>query len=115
MSTLQLPESYATLPFHQIRLAHIPSSSPIPTPVILVTLYRPNNNNAFTGIMMAELQRVFKLFDADDRIKCIVVTGYGKMFCAGADLDDGFKRDAGKTATQHRDRYEHCLSPSSRC
>ncbi|KAK5131479.1 enoyl-CoA hydratase/isomerase family protein [Cryomyces antarcticus] len=87
---LPLPSSYASLPYTQIRLSHVPASSPTPTSIILLTLYRPAKYNAFTTTMMAELEEAFALFDQDDRVKCIVVTGHGKMFCAGADLDTGF-------------------------
>jgi enoyl-CoA hydratase/carnithine racemase len=40
--------------------------------------------------MMLELEQAFTMFDVDDRVKCIVVTGHGKLFCAGADLEIGF-------------------------
>ncbi|WPH04897.1 Hypothetical protein R9X50_00779400 [Acrodontium crateriforme] len=84
------PPSYSSLPFSQIKVSHAPESSKEVTPVLVVTLYRPNNYNAFTEVMMRELESAFRLFDVDDRVKCIVVTGHGKMFCAGADLDNGF-------------------------
>lgn len=87
---LDLPSSYTSLPFKEIRVTHVPDSSPEPTPVLVVTLYRPKNHNAFTGTMMAELEHVFTLIDVDDRIKCAIVTGQGRMFCAGADLSVGF-------------------------
>jgi len=40
---------------------------------------------------MRELEHAFQLVDVDDRVKCAVVTGNGRMFCAGADLDTAFK------------------------
>ncbi len=83
---LSLPTSYADLPFKEIRVSHIPESSKEVTPVVVVTLYRPKNYNAFTNTIMREMEQAFQLFDVDDRVKCIVITGYGKMFCAGADL-----------------------------
>ncbi len=108
-----LPSSYAALQTSHIALAHIPKSSSSPTPVIVVTLNRPGKNNAFTEIMAEELERVFTFFDLDDRVSCIVLTGAGKMFCAGADLEIGFlggKQKDGKAgrlkpekSTEHRD------------
>jgi enoyl-CoA hydratase/carnithine racemase len=99
-----LPQSYATLPFQHIRLSHVPASSPTPTQVILLTLYRPGKHNAFTEVMTHELEKTFDLISQDPRVKAIVVTGEGKMFCAGADLDGGsglvYKDDTPRT---HRD------------
>lgn len=83
---LPLPASYSALPWQEIRVTHVPESSKDVTPVVVVTLYRPKNYNAFTNVIMRELETAFQLFDLDDRVKCIVLTGHGKMFCAGADL-----------------------------
>ena len=88
--SIDLPSSYASLGTTDLTVSHIPASSPTPTPVVLVTLNRPKNYNAFTKTMQEELAHVFSLFDVDDRVNCIVLTGAGKMFCAGADLDVGF-------------------------
>lgn len=84
-----LPPSYTALPFQHIRVSHVPESSPSPTSVILITLNRPAKNNAFTEIMTVELESTFDLLSSDPRVRAIVVTGAGKMFCAGADLDGG--------------------------
>lgn len=40
--------------------------------------------------MAQSLQTVYDLVDRDDRIKAVVLTGKGKTFCAGADLEIGF-------------------------
>lgn len=86
---IPLPKSYASLPYTQIKMSHVPESAPEATAVVVVTLYRPKNYNAFTNTIMREMEEAFQLFDIDDRVKCIVLTGYGKMFCAGADLVSG--------------------------
>lgn len=44
--------------------------------------------------------------DADDRIRAIVLTGHGNMFCAGIDLDIGFKGGKEK-AEEYRDGIYH--------
>jgi enoyl-CoA hydratase/carnithine racemase len=55
--------------------------------VALLTLNRPDRLNAWT----AEMQRAyFDLLEeagADDEVRAIVVTGAGRGFCAGADMD----------------------------
>ena len=75
------------------------------TPVIILTLYRPKAHNAFTDQMMSELEEAFKMFNVDDRVKCIVMTGHGRMFCAGADLVVGLKTPEGEKEIEHRDGY----------
>jgi len=60
----------------------------------LITLNRPERYNAYTRAMGAELFRTLGELDADDAVRAIVITGAGKHFCAGAELDasgDTFK------------------------
>jgi len=100
---IELPDTYANLKFQDIKVEHVPASSPTPTPVILLTLYRPGKHNAFTDTMAAEMEQAFALFSVDDRVRCIVVTGHGRMFCAGADLEVGFGIEDHETELEHRD------------
>lgn len=97
-----LPKTYADLGTTEIKITNHPASAPGVTPVQVVTLYRPKANNAFTAVMMAEMERAWTLFDIDDRVKVIVVTGHGRMFCAGADLQQGF-RQTDEFINEHRD------------
>lgn len=87
MASINPPESYVALNFKQIRISHVPASSPTPTPVVLITLYRPNKHNAFTDTMASELVLAFDTLSHDPRVRAIVVTGHGHIFCAGADLE----------------------------
>jgi enoyl-CoA hydratase/carnithine racemase len=57
--------------------------------VALVTLNRPEHLNTFTGRMGDELGRAYASCDADDAVRAVVVTGAGRAFCAGADLEPG--------------------------
>ena len=60
--------------------------------VAILTLYRPEKMNAFTGKMMQEMIAAFDITDADDDVKAVIVTGDGeRAFCAGADLSSGAK------------------------
>ncbi|KAG9244747.1 enoyl-CoA hydratase [Calycina marina] len=93
MSSIKLPGSYTEHMFTHISLSHHPSSSQTVTPVIVITLDRIEKSNAFTSEMEHSLVEAFDLLDIDDRVKVIVVTGKGRMFCAGADLDIGFNRN----------------------
>ena len=57
--------------------------------ILTITLDRPEQLNAFTGVMMEELIDAFDRADADDNVRSIIVTGRGRGFCAGADLSGG--------------------------
>jgi enoyl-CoA hydratase len=62
--------------------------------VATVTLNRPEQRNALSGTMLAELVDAMERVRDDDAIRAVVLTGAGeKVFCAGADLG-GFAADA---------------------
>lgn len=52
-----------------------------------VTLNRPDVHNAFNDTMIKELSTVFDDIEKNTDIRVVVVTGEGKSFCAGADLN----------------------------
>jgi len=56
--------------------------------VATITLNRPNNMNAMSPQMGAELHEVALGIDADQGIRAVVLTGEGKVFCAGGDLGE---------------------------
>lgn len=55
--------------------------------VVLVTLNNPGKLNATDEVMHAELATVFVDLDRDPGVRVVVVTGEGKAFSAGGDLD----------------------------
>jgi enoyl-CoA hydratase/carnithine racemase len=57
--------------------------------VATITLDRPERLNAYTRTMHEELIQALDLVDADDDVRAVVVTGAGRGFCAGADLEAG--------------------------
>jgi enoyl-CoA hydratase/carnithine racemase len=57
--------------------------------ILTITLNRPERMNACTVKMYEEVIAAFDRADADDGVKAIIVTGAGKAFCAGADLERG--------------------------
>ncbi|NWH09243.1 MAG: crotonase/enoyl-CoA hydratase family protein [Alphaproteobacteria bacterium] len=59
--------------------------------IATITLNRPDKLNAFTGTMMNELIDAFDRVNKDDAVRCVIVTGAGRAFCAGADLSAGAK------------------------
>ncbi|CAM8672451.1 crotonase/enoyl-CoA hydratase family protein [Sphingobium sp.] len=57
--------------------------------VATITLNRPDRLNAFNATMAQELIAAFDRSDADDMVRVVIVTGEGRGFCAGADLEAG--------------------------
>jgi enoyl-CoA hydratase/carnithine racemase len=56
-------------------------------PVATITLNRPDRLNALTQRMLAELRHALAQAEADERVVGIVLTGAGRGFCAGMDMD----------------------------
>jgi enoyl-CoA hydratase/carnithine racemase len=71
--------------------------------ILTITMNRPERLNAWTQTMFAELLEAFDRADADDEVRAVIVTGAGRAFCAGADLERG-----GETFTkrEHQDPDE---------
>lgn len=57
--------------------------------IATITLDRPDRLNAFNTTMAQELIAAFDRSDADDMVRVVIVTGEGRGFCAGADLEAG--------------------------
>jgi enoyl-CoA hydratase/carnithine racemase len=57
--------------------------------VLTITLNRPERLNAWTPTMAHELIDAFDRANSDDEVGAIIVTGAGRGFCAGADLEAG--------------------------
>jgi len=53
-----------------------------------LTLNRPKSLNSFTGAMHEVLLAAFEAAAADSAVRCVVLTGSGRGFCAGQDLAD---------------------------
>ena len=54
-----------------------------------VTLNRPENRNSMTPDVFEGLNAAVDQVLADDSLRCVVVSGNGKSFCAGADFRSG--------------------------
>ncbi|KMW56512.1 Methylglutaconyl-CoA hydratase [Candidatus Rhodobacter oscarellae] len=55
--------------------------------VATLTLDRPEKHNALSGAMCQEIQAAIAELGSDPAIRVVVLTGAGKSFCAGGDLD----------------------------
>lgn len=58
------------------------------TGVATVTLNRPERYNALTFEVYDELKLVFDALDVEPGVRAIVLTGAGKAFCSGGDVED---------------------------
>ncbi|MCY4423776.1 MAG: crotonase/enoyl-CoA hydratase family protein [Acidimicrobiaceae bacterium] len=54
--------------------------------VMVITMNRLKRMNAITGPMLIRMYDAYEEASADPEVRCIVVTGAGGNFCAGADL-----------------------------
>ena len=64
--------------------------------VATLTLNRPKSLNSFTVEMHAEIREVMQQVIDSSSIRCLVITGAGRGFCAGQDLGDpAEKTDSG--------------------
>ena len=73
--------------------------------VACLTLNRPDSLNSFTAAMHGEVAEVLKAAAEDRAIRAVVITGAGRGFCAGQDLNDrnvapGERVDLGESVDQ---------------
>ncbi len=54
--------------------------------VLTLTLNRPEARNAMSRAMNEALQQQLAKAELDPAVKCVVLTGAGKGFCAGGDV-----------------------------
>ena len=59
-------------------------------PIAVVRINRPEVRNALNDEVMSELVAATRRLDDDEAIRCIVITGDDKAFCAGADIKEEF-------------------------
>ena len=56
--------------------------------IAVITLNRPDKLNSFTVAMHLELRDAIARLKADPEVRVLLLTGAGRGFCAGQDLDD---------------------------
>ncbi len=69
-----------------------------PRGIATIVLNRPERGNAHDQAMLAELGHVFAALAADQGARVVVLRGSGRHFCAGADLADQTRAEAGTPA-----------------
>ncbi|ROS03575.1 2-(1,2-epoxy-1,2-dihydrophenyl)acetyl-CoA isomerase [Raoultella terrigena] len=56
--------------------------------VMTITLNRPDRLNSFNDLMHQQLAESLTQAERDDTVRCLLITGAGRGFCAGQDLND---------------------------
>ena len=56
-------------------------------PIGLITFNRPERHNAFDDVMIAELTEALRSIEAEESVRVVVLSGAGRSFSAGADLE----------------------------
>ncbi len=67
--------------------------------VRVVTLNRPHRLNAITPALLDDLVAALRAADASPAIRCVVLTGAGRAFCAGDDLKEFQSQAQGEAVT----------------
>ena len=56
--------------------------------VMTITLNRPDRLNSFNDLMQQQLAACLTQAERDENVRCLLITGAGRGFCAGQDLND---------------------------
>ncbi len=59
--------------------------------VLLLMLNRPERFNAWTQALNLELEKAIRNANENPDVGAIVITGAGRGFCAGADIEESFQ------------------------
>lgn len=79
--------------------------------VMLMRFNRPERMNAMGGTLMPEFIDAIEEGTKDDSIGALVVTGEGRAWCAGADLEAAGQRHESGTAPQLRSQQLDTMGP----
>ncbi|HLE67722.1 MAG: enoyl-CoA hydratase [Betaproteobacteria bacterium RIFCSPLOWO2_02_67_12] len=79
-----------------------------------ITLNRPEKLNAWTPAMGRSLRRAVAACAANDEVRAIVITGAGRGFCAGADMDvlQKIRDGSARRATPEAAQTEESMAPA---
>lgn len=84
-------------------------------PVATLTMNRPERMNGMTGLMVHEAREALERAADDEGIRVLVLTGAGKAFCPGADLNlivsagEEGARESGDDGSEPRDYHVSTL------
>jgi len=70
--------------------------------VLTLTLARPESRNALNLALIKALAAALREAESDPAVRCVVLTGKGKAFCAGGDIKEMTERAGKAVATKER-------------
>jgi len=73
--------------------------------VATITLNRPDQRNPLSATMLRDLASAFRWCQADREVRVVVLTGAGRVFCAGADLSSFDGETSGLDKFRSRDLF----------
>lgn len=80
-----------------------------------ITLDSPHNRNALSDQLVTELHAALTAAEADEAVRCIVLTHTGGTFCAGADLSEASDGAVGDPARSRADQLVDLLRAIIAC
>lgn len=75
--------------------------------VATLTLNRPKQLNSLTTSMLGGIDRMLAAWEADASVRCVVLAGSGRAFCAGQDLSDPAVSPSTEPGASPKDLGEH--------
>jgi 2-(1,2-epoxy-1,2-dihydrophenyl)acetyl-CoA isomerase len=75
--------------------------------VLTLTFNRPEARNALSRTVNESLQLQLAKAESDPNVKCIVLTGAGRAFCAGGDVKSMLTRNYNEPGSHTLDEYIH--------
>lgn len=77
--------------------------------VLTITLDSPHNRNALSDQLVREVLEGLATAEADDGVRCVVLTHTGNTFCAGADLSEASSNTADDPALERANQLVDLL------
>jgi len=79
----------------------------------IITLNRPEKMNSVTDDMLVVITNMLTDITLDDEIRVLIITGNGRGFCSGTDLNTGLARDQAKAGAEREKKIKKADLPEN--
>lgn len=79
----------------------------------ILTINRPEKMNSITDDMLIEIENLINEITLDDKVRALIITGTGRAFCAGTDLDTGLARDQAEAGRKRAEKINKLDLPEN--